>query len=678
MSGEHYSALVELVFGWVSSRRLLWTLRLAVLGLFPVLAISSAADFYVDPQAKATGKGTVAEPWQLATALAHPPSLKPGDTIYLREGTYPAPDRLLLYSKLNGAAGKPVTVRPYPGEHAAIDGGLQISGSWVVFRDLEILNSRTVRRSTQTGSAPSDILQPAGITVLSPNVKIINNIVHDTSTGLASWKDASDNEFYGNIVYYNGWDAPDRGHGHGAYMQNRAGTKYLIDNIVFNMFEIGLQIYGSSATELNNFHLEGNIVFNSGVMAGHYSRNLFIGGGVVANNPVLKSNFTYYPTSWNHGGDNNIGAYGGGKGCTNLVLENNYLVSGGIALTLNQCTISSFRDNTLFGELRNFSAASHPQNSFLLRKRPAGAKVFVRPNRYETGRAHIAVYNWDQAASVEADLSGIGLAPGDTFEIRDAQNFFGPPVLTAAYTGAKISIPMNSVAVATPVGNVPYSPVHTTAEFGAFVVLKKTGNPALPSIPGPEPPVPQPEPEPPAPEPADPTTPEPPASPIPSTPAFPISVYSAWMEAENGARSNFPIVNDTTVSGRKYIQTQAAANSQVTFNVSVPASGTYYLWLRVVAPSQNSSQIGISLDSGPEDICDLAYGAWASSWQWVRANGRDGKTPLTLSPRPFAIEKAGWHKLYLRSKQEGVKIDGFIITNNPALVPTDAAFTSIR
>ena len=36
--------------------------------------------------------------------------------------------------------------------------------------------------------------------------------------------------------------------------------------------------------------------------------------------------------------------------------------------------------------------------------RPTGARVFVRPNQYEAGRANIAVYNWDRQSAIDVDL----------------------------------------------------------------------------------------------------------------------------------------------------------------------------------------------------------------------------------------------------------------------------------
>jgi hypothetical protein len=74
--------------------------------------------FYVVPAINKRGKGTKKRPWDLATALSHPGKVQPGDTIYLREGTY----RGVYASQLRGTASAPITVRSYPGEWARIDG----------------------------------------------------------------------------------------------------------------------------------------------------------------------------------------------------------------------------------------------------------------------------------------------------------------------------------------------------------------------------------------------------------------------------------------------------------------------------------------------------------------------------------------------------------------------------
>ena len=95
-------------------------------------------------------------------------------------------------------------------------------------------------------------------------------------------------------------------------------------------------------------------------------------------------------------------------------------------------------------------------------------KVFVRPNAYEAGRANIAIYNWDHAEHGVRERSSI-LSPGDGFEVRNAADFFGAPVLTGTYSGGSITLPMNNLSVATPIGVVAPNP--TGPEFNAFVLL---------------------------------------------------------------------------------------------------------------------------------------------------------------------------------------------------------------
>src|ERR1041384_4302453 len=97
------------------------TLRLAALGL--VLLSSArvaggAGSHYVSPSGSSAGDGTLARPWDLATAISGGGGrVAPGDTIWLRGGTY----RGAVVSSVHGAAGAPVVVRQYRGERAVID-----------------------------------------------------------------------------------------------------------------------------------------------------------------------------------------------------------------------------------------------------------------------------------------------------------------------------------------------------------------------------------------------------------------------------------------------------------------------------------------------------------------------------------------------------------------------------
>ena len=74
---------------------------------------------------------------------------------------------------------------------------------------------------------------------------------------------------------------------------------------------------------------------------------------------------------------------------------------------------------------------------------------------------------------VLVDVSGV-LDRGVVYEIRDAQNFFGPPVASGTYNGELIPVPMTGLTPAAPNGDVPTPPRHSAPEFGAFVLLPRS------------------------------------------------------------------------------------------------------------------------------------------------------------------------------------------------------------
>ena len=123
------------------------------------------------------------------------------------------------------------------------------------------------------------------------------------------------------------------------------------------------------------------------------------------------------------------------------------------------------------------SDAGFDINSTYIDNAPTGTKVFVRPNNYEPNRANIIIYNWDKANTVAVDLSSV-LNPGDSYELRNVQDYFGD-VITGVYGGGELIIPMTGRTRAKPLGydqvtswyHNPLQP-NTFPEFGAFVIKK--------------------------------------------------------------------------------------------------------------------------------------------------------------------------------------------------------------
>jgi hypothetical protein len=441
---------------------------------------ADAADFYGSPTGTAStavGMGTISTPWALQTALAQPAAVKPGDTIWLRGGRYVG----VFTSSLTGTQASPIQVRQYPGERATLDGGttppsygnsvLTINGAYAWYMGFEVTNSDTTRTNPNGGSAPA-LRRAYGIDVYGPGTKLINLVVHDAGEGISMWTPATDAEIYGCLIYYNGWDGPDRGHGHGIYTQNQApSVRRITNNILFGGFAEGVQAYTQS-NYIDNIDLEGNTSFNNGGLSrlSLNTYNLLIGGTAIAASPSMISNYTWGPLSQVSPGvsdnTNNLGYF---AGSTNGTVTGNYFADGLILINASGLTMTG---NTFCGYLESVSPSNYPANTYYLHPAyPTGTQIFIRPNQYEAGRANITVYNWGLSASVPIDLSSV-LTIGAQYEIRNAQNFYGPPVVSGTYAGGSIALPMSGLTPATPVGWTALPA--TGPQFNTFMVLTRT------------------------------------------------------------------------------------------------------------------------------------------------------------------------------------------------------------
>ncbi|HXH24748.1 MAG TPA: hypothetical protein VNI78_05825, partial [Vicinamibacterales bacterium] len=386
---------------------------------------------------------------------------RPCDTVWLRGGQYRGP----FVSELRGQETAPIVVRQAPNERATLDGAfstepvLTARGEHTWFWGFEVTSSDPDRVSAETGPWPSD-LKRGGIAVRGSDLKFINLVVHDLLRGFSIDASALDIEVYGSLVYYNGWRTTDGGtNGHGIDTHNRVGARQFTDNIIFNQFSHGILAYGSAENPIDHIGLEGNILFNNGVLGRNGpERDVLIGGGSIAQSPVLRANMTY------GGAQTSVGH---GAGCRSARIEDNLLVA---PFLLGPCD-AVVKGNTVQGT-GGPMAAAHRDNVYRAQP-PSGVLVIVRPNRYEPGRAHVAVYNWDRRPVVDLDLSKAGLAAGLAYEVRDAQNFFGPRLIKGTFSpdSPAVTVPLTQLTVAPPVGDDLRTPAHTAPEFATLVVL---------------------------------------------------------------------------------------------------------------------------------------------------------------------------------------------------------------
>jgi hypothetical protein len=132
------------------------------------------------------------------------------------------------------------------------------------------------------------------------------------------------------------------------------------------------------------------------------------------------------------------------------------------------------------------------------------------------------------------------------------------------------------------------------------------------------------------------------------------------VEAENGSiAAPMQIKSDAPVSGGKYIATPAGTGNAVTptaeatYSVYIPASGSYYLWLRMYAPAAGQYSVYADFNEAPLSSATSLY--------------QLGKYTWVMSSKVYNLT-AGANTLKIGHKNEQVRVDKIIITSSPVAV----------
>ena len=430
---------------------------------------SSGRGWYVAPEGAPSSDGSRTKPMDLATALGRSSPARAGDTIWLTGGVYGGS----FVSDLLGTPEAPIVVRRLPGSRVTLDGGaaperptLTIRGANTWYWGFEVMNSDPNRIQHRSGNPT---MRGTGVDIHGPGVRVINLVVHDAANGIAAWSPAGGAVIYGSLIYFNGIEGTDRGHGHGLYLQNVWPPKRVVDNIIFQGFGAGIHAYTEGGS-LDNLQLEGNVLFDNGALSAASAGtqfNLLIGGLQTARYTHLRENFGYL--AGQRGGNAELGYR---AGCRDAVVEGNYFV-GGDAFSVTNCENVRMRGNTFYGNVAHQLTEQFPENVYRPSP-PRRTEVFVRPNQYEAGRAHIVVFNWEHLDSVDVTAAAAHLRDGDQYEIRDSQNYFGPPVRMGTFRRfQRLTVPMTGLTTSAPAGEVPLRPQHTAPTFATFVLLTR-------------------------------------------------------------------------------------------------------------------------------------------------------------------------------------------------------------
>ena len=483
-------------------------------------ASASSGDLYVSPAGTPQGDGSRARPLDVFTALGKDSPAEPGDTIYLMGGTYEGKmtgtKRVAFALLVSGTEEQPIVVRPAPGETVHLNGAAELKSSYAHYIGLEIGDLKYDPRG-KTHQAPTVLWGTGGT-----GAKVINCNLFGGSMGTGLWSPAKDLTLYGCLVHDFGGIAQDRGHGHAFYTQNETGTKTIEQCIAYRGCGWNLHVY-TQGGQINGFDILENIMYIAGAFVPDQTMdNYLVAGYPPADRIRLIGNVGYQPTdvqAWrpnarlgnfkaalNGAGEvkNNtfMGAfYGLSLGnWRKIEVTGNTLWSTGIFTEISSAPTGSaippqpappalkgytVDNNTYYdnGKPRPFNygntekpdpenllsfaqwqALGLDKNGKLLPGRegkPTGTQVFVFPNKYEKGRAHVGIFNWDGLRSVEVDLSK-ALANGQKYRIYNCLDIrqtlaLAKPVLTGAFDGAKVAFPMRRDRI--------------SPDFDAFLVL---------------------------------------------------------------------------------------------------------------------------------------------------------------------------------------------------------------
>lgn len=476
--------------------------------------VNTGNTYYVATTGSTSNTGAIGSPWTLAYALAGAGGvIAPGDTIYIRGGTYTGP---FVTTGTAGTKAGRIVYRQYGGdaplgERVRLDGSTEITRAYTDLRGVEIFMSdpnAIQLNGCILGSSSAD-------TTAS---RLINCIVHDCgNTGTTHWLNAHGAVHYGVISYNNGTN---HNLDHGYYTHD---SQYALMNCVsFNNLARGFQAYDSQRVQ-DQVIFRNLISFGAGEISTRVNRAANYQMRVIS--PQYMDRFSFEDCVGSHkppDGDNgyqiragSLGYISGNRRMTirrffgqtanvtveinewqNLTVEDINVSGSGptqpiVLLRATPSASVSWARNTWYRaptanawtyQSKKQSFANWVVNSGLgatdtATSTPFTTRYFLFPNDYSliegVGRGHLAIFNPTHAATVPVDLSPV-LRVGQSFQISNVQDLWGTPVLTGVWDGTHVDVPMTGVTPPTPGGasRVYATPPTTAPDFDAFVVLQ--------------------------------------------------------------------------------------------------------------------------------------------------------------------------------------------------------------
>lgn len=454
--------------------------------------ISRPVNWIVAPNGSPAGDGTLVNPMDWLTSMTAKSLIIGDDHIQARTGSYGLTLAGTFTPTISGSASHSIIVERYPPDvdvpnrfpHIHYQTNFNnVEAQYVDFTDIDFGGNDPTRYTGYHGVGTGSVT--VCVELHAPGVRLLNCCAHDmAASAIDLWESSSGAEIYMNCMYNTGWKDITNGlpAGHGTYTQHDSGDPLnhkIRNNIVWNTWNFGLQGFGSSNAQIQNYDVTGNTYFYCGVPGfsfadGQGSQDMLLGGlgSTVIKNMNVDSNITWGVAS------SGISLGYTGQHNANCSSSNNYIVQllttplnfqyfdaiasvgntvvqlslGGLLVnpvwlaakgppsgTVDNNTYYSVPSSAYFVENTDSGNFSYPTMAAWTAARgydvhssftygaPRGQHIMVkanteRPNIANIPRAHITVIDWDGGTEATADVSSC-LNPGDTWALWHVFNW---------------------------------------------------------------------------------------------------------------------------------------------------------------------------------------------------------------------------------------------------------------
>lgn len=455
---------------------------------------------YADLAGLITGDGSIGDPVTLATIYSYLSTLAAGTVVNVNAGIYSGDFEI----NHDGVNGNPIEIR-YD-EAAALLGSLIVHSSfldlWNVHHYLEPLNRVTI----EPGSGPA-IKTESGLTVYGADVRLLFPTIHDVvSSGIGNWDDADNALIHGAHCFNNGWQGPDRGHGHGIYIQ---GSNKLVELCVLGPGYGGsIRVFATSTT-LQNITVTKTVCIND---------QLFVGGHTPAEGIIVSDNVVYndkleigdtdddnddVTITGNYIVNNPEGGVFTLRFWKNITMTDNVFVSRSadgailgelfphaVPATINIDNNTYYIENPQasgnyfitytedpmdpnhfipeFHTIVEWQALGYDVNSNFIFGLPVANELRLEQSAYDNEWLLLTVHNWEGLVNIDVDLTTFGLTLAKDYRFLNALNLNENHPFT--YTGIVESIPASGWTTQVPSGAAAALYPHPAPNFLCFII----------------------------------------------------------------------------------------------------------------------------------------------------------------------------------------------------------------